>query len=125
MVGAVKSTFKEILGDLKPKHLAVGAAVLFITAWGFSRLLPGAAARMGLRPRPIWPAYQMGWYEPLGMIPVLPTSMNMGATAQPSATSTSGPSQAQLGQAIVAAAQASQQITSSGDILANITAGNP
>jgi hypothetical protein len=122
MVGAVKHTFGEIIGDLKPKRLIVGAAVLFATGWFISRVLPGAAARMGLRPRPLLPQYQNGWPEPFGLTPILPSIMGTLAPA-PTSASTSGPSQADLGRAIIAATQASLP-SSSGDILTNITAGN-
>ena len=121
MVGAVKHTFREIFSELSPKHLVVGAAVFFGTGWLISRVFPGAAARMGLRPRPLVPSYQNSWPEPFGLQPVLPSLMGSGAPA-PTATS-SGPSQADLGRAIVAATQASLP-SSSGDILQNITAGN-
>ena len=113
----VGGIFRDVVADLKPKHLVVGAAVLFVTAWAFSRLLPGAAARMGLRPRPLFPDYQNTWPEPFGLSPLI----GAGPMATPAASRTTGPTQAQLGQAIVTAAQGG---ASSSDILQSITSGN-
>jgi hypothetical protein len=122
MVGAVKHTFREIISEIKPKHLIVGASVLFITAWVFRRLLPGAALRMGLNPAPLAPSYQNTWPEPFGLQPILPAVLGAKPMTTRSMTS-SGPTQEQLGQAIIAATQASLP-SSSGDILASITSGN-
>lgn len=120
-----KGIISDVVADLKPKHLAVGMIVLFATAWTFRRVLPGAARRMGLTPAPLAPSYQNSWPEPFGLVPLLPVP---GAMVQPSMSATStatsaGQSQADLGRAIVAATQAALP-SSSGDILANITAGN-
>lgn len=76
MVGA--GTVKEIVDNLHPKHLVVGVAILFCSAWVLSRLLPGAAARAGIRPRPLLDA-QMSLPEPFGLMNVknyLPGSVN-------------------------------------------------
>lgn len=118
MVGAIKHTFGEILSELKPKHLVVGAAVLFATAWVFRRLLPGAAVRMGLNPAPLAPSYQNTLPEPFGLMPLI----SHAASTPAPMTSSGGPSQADLGRAIVAASQGAQ--SGAGDILASITAGN-
>ncbi len=111
----------EILEDVNPmkRHIWVTVAMVFVGGWVLSRVFPGAAMRVGLRPRPILPAWQNGFYEPLGLVPVIPgvAPSAVAPTATPALT------QAQIGQAIVQATQASLPV-SSGDILQNITSGN-
>jgi hypothetical protein len=120
-VATVKASFRQILSELSPKHLVVGVAVFFATGWVISRVLPGAAFRMGLTPRPLLPDYQNDWPEPFGLEPLLPSLMKK--TAPASTSTSSGASQESLGRAIIAATQAALP-ASSGDILANITSGN-
>lgn len=97
---------KEVIGDLKPRHLIVGGLTLFALCWGFSRLLPGAAARMGIRPRPLFDA-QNTLPEPIGMQPL--ASLNLpGMSGAPAAQ---------------ALPQSSNQSAGSADILQAITSG--
>lgn len=102
---------KEVAGELKPRHLIVGAFTLFALCWGFSRLAPGAAARMGIRPRPLFDA-QNSLPEPFGMQPL--TSLGLpGMQPTPSAAASSASQ-------IIAAATGG----GSADILQGITSGN-
>lgn len=51
------------------KPLAIGVAGTLATMYVISRLLPGAAVRVGLLPRPL-AAAQIGWPEPFGLKPL-------------------------------------------------------
>lgn len=104
--------------DMNVKSFAKGLLVTGIAIWVISRALPGFATRIGVMPRPFLPAQQNTLPEPFGLKPWIPSlsgylPSSMGAARVPAA---SGPSQEQLGAAIVAASTASA--------LANITGGS-
>jgi len=105
--------------DMNVKSLAKGVLITGIAIWIISRGLPGFAARIGVMPRPFNPA-QNPLPEPFGLkpwIPSLGSYLPGSLTAQPAkAITSSGPTQEQLGQAIVNAS-----ISSS---LAAITGGS-
>ncbi|MEK7383969.1 MAG: hypothetical protein AAB262_11890 [Elusimicrobiota bacterium] len=69
------------------KPVLIGVAATMLTLYAISRLLPGAAARVGLMPRPI-SAQQIGWYEPFGLKPL--SALTSGTKAQAQTVSTGG-----------------------------------
>ena len=48
------------------KPLAIGVVGTLATLYVISRLLPGAAQRVGLQPRPLTLGQWTDWYEPFG-----------------------------------------------------------
>lgn len=82
---AVSSPFMLIglgmLGLPNWKPLAIGVAGTLATLYVISRLLPGAAARVGLLPHPI-SAMQISWPEPFGLKRLSSFLSNSGAKAQ-------------------------------------------
>ena len=70
------------------KPLAIGVAGTLATLYVISRLLPGAAARVGLLPRPI-SAQQISWPEPFGLKP-LSSYFGSGLPATAQTVSTGG-----------------------------------
>jgi hypothetical protein len=79
------ATIRSVLNELKPAHLIVGTIVFIATAWTVSRLLPGAARRVGIAPRPIH-AMQNTWPEPFGTKPLLPMRGAASPAASPAAS---------------------------------------
>lgn len=89
--------------DMNVKQLVKFTVCVAVGVWLVSRVTPGLAARVGIRPRPLLPQYQNTFYEPFGLVPVLPTSMSKPApAATATAVPTAGMTQEQLGAAIVA-----------------------
>lgn len=84
---------------MSPKTLLIGAGVTLGTLAILSYLLPGLGVLGGLRPQPVLPMLS----DKLAIWPFVPGNSAMnggGAAASPS--SSSGPSQEELGRAIVA-----------------------
>lgn len=85
----IKGVFHEVLDNLKPQHLLIGLIVTFVMLWMLSRLFPGAAARAGMIPRPLFPGYQNIWPEPIGLMPLNAywgSSATSTAASQPAST---------------------------------------
>lgn len=93
-VADVKAVVRNVAGEfLSVRNLLTGLIVLGVSSWVFSRVLPGAAARVGILPRP-WSPKQIGWPEPFGLVPLnvyykamttrgTPTAAASGGTATP------------------------------------------
>lgn len=99
------------------KHFLWGVGILLVSAWFASRFLPGAAARAGIRPRPLFDA-QNTLPEPIGLVRL--KDYFSGSTS-PGASVTAAPSQESLGASIVASTTAA--VNSASASLASITGG--
>ena len=71
------------------KPVLIGVAATMLTLYAISRLLPGAAARAGLIPRPL-NAAQANFYEPFGLRPLSDLWNGGAAKTQPVSRSSGG-----------------------------------
>jgi hypothetical protein len=96
VISAAIDVPKQIIRPLmNPKTLLIGAGITAGSLFVLSAILPGIGQWVGLRTMPLLPRL----HPSLGIWPFIPMPMN-GGGAQPT-TASGGPSQEQLGQAIV------------------------